>query len=103
VAIAKYVREAITDSYFFRGYRLSEEEIITAMNVANDWLVRHYSNPGARAVAHDQLTTIAQIDADEKMSDREKCERLLAIIMSSPEGWQANHQPSSPAMLFSGK
>jgi hypothetical protein len=29
VPIAKFVREAIVDSYFFQGYRVSREEIIT--------------------------------------------------------------------------
>ena len=50
------------------------------MNVADDCLVHHFSNPRARAIADDQLATIARIDADEQMSDREKCAQLLAII-----------------------
>lgn len=100
VAIAKYVREAVTDSYFFRGYRIPQEEIITAMNVADDWLVQHLSNPRARAIADDQLATIAQIDTNEKMSDRDKCEKLLAIIKAPSEGGKANDQRSSQVTLF---
>lgn len=99
VAIAKFVREAITDSYFFRGYRVSQEQIVTAMNVADDCLVHNFSNPGSRAVADEQLATIARIDADEQMSDRAKCAQLLAIIKSSPEELKASHQNSFPATL----
>jgi hypothetical protein len=99
VAIAKFVREAITDPYFFRGYRVSQEEIISAMNVAEDCLVPHFSDPHARALADDQLATIARIDADELMSDREKCEKLLSIIKSPPAELKANHQHSSQAAL----
>jgi hypothetical protein len=99
VAIAKFVREAITDSYFFRGYRVPQEEIITAMNVADDCIVHHLSNPRARALADDQLGAIAQIDADELLSDRQKCEKLLAIIKSPPEERKANLQRSSQATL----
>jgi hypothetical protein len=38
-----------------------------------------------RAVADDQLATIARIDVDELMSDRQKCEGLRAIIKSPLE------------------
>lgn len=99
VAIAKFVREAITDSYFFRGYRISQEEIITAMNVADDCLVHTFSNPRARAVADEQLATIARIDADEQLSDREKCAQLLAIMKSPLEERKGSHQNSSQATL----
>lgn len=99
VAIAKFVREAMTDSYFFRGYRVSQEEIVTAMNVADDCLVQHFSSPRVRAVADEQLATIAQIDDDEQISDREKCAQLLAIIKSPPEERKGSHQNSPQATL----
>jgi hypothetical protein len=99
VAIAKYAREAISDSYFFRGYRVPQQEIITAMNVANDWLVQHYSNPRVRPIANDELATIVRIDTDEKRGDRDKCEELLAIINSPPEERKAGYSPSPTVTL----
>jgi len=68
--------------------------MITA-NVSDDWLVHQLSNPSTRAIAGSQLTTIARIDADEEMSDRDKCEKLLGIIKCPPEGGKFNRQQSS--------
>lgn len=82
VALAGFFREAIVDPYFFRGYRVPVDAIVNAMNVADDWFVRHYSSPDTRTVAHSQLALMRQIDSDEKIGDREKCERLLALIKS---------------------
>jgi hypothetical protein len=98
VAIAKFVREAIIDSYFFRGYRVSQEEIVTAMNVADDCLLHNFSNPRARAVADEQLATIARIDADEQLSDREKCAQVLAIIKSPASATSCSSHARSPML-----
>lgn len=99
VAASKYMREALVDPYFFRGYRLPPEQVITAMNVADDWLTPQSSNLPARAVAEEQLASIAKIDADEGIADRDKCKELLRIIRIPPP--QSRAAPTESSSLIS--
>jgi hypothetical protein len=41
-AIARYPRGVITDSYFFRGYRVPLADMLAAMNVAEDCLATNW-------------------------------------------------------------
>jgi len=57
-------REVITDSYFFRGYRVPLADVLAAMNVAEDCLATNWPVSAARVVAESQLAAIEKIGAD---------------------------------------
>jgi hypothetical protein len=101
-AIARYPREAITDSYFFRGYRVPLADMLAAMNVAEDCLATNWPDSAARTVADSQLAAIKKIEADSRLNDRDQCEQLLALMQSSLADWKAEQEKISAGKDGSG-
>ena len=79
-AVADYPREALTNqAYFFRGLRVSKEDILAAMNVMGDPLVAELSQPNSLKAATEELEVLDQIDESERW-DRDKCELILQLL-----------------------
>jgi len=54
--IAGFSRKALTDSFFLRGLKVSDESLLEVMNVANDALLRNQQSRGIRIAAKRSLT-----------------------------------------------
>jgi len=78
-SIAQYFRNAVTNHFFFQGYKLPEDELLGAMNVAGDWIAKNPWAPATRNRAKDELDHLAAVLA-ETASDRDKCELILDTI-----------------------
>lgn len=82
-AIAEYPRAALKSrNYFFRGLKIAEEELLKAMNVANDQLIPEWFRPESQEVARAELDVLRQIDESER-SDRDKCALILDLLHRS--------------------
>ena len=60
--IAKFPREALTDSYFWRGVRVREDALIEAMNVAEDALCRDLGSRGIKDRCRAELNLLSKIE-----------------------------------------
>jgi hypothetical protein len=79
-AVAEYPRSALTNrAYFFRGLRISEGDLLAAMNIADDPLVTECSQPRSLQTAKAELEVLDQIDESEH-SARDKCELILNLL-----------------------
>ena len=79
-AIAEYPRSALTNrAYFFRGLKVSEVDLLTAMNVAEDPFVTEWSDPRSLQTAKAELEVLDLIDESER-SARDKCELILDLL-----------------------
>lgn len=77
--IAEFPRDAMTNRYFWQGIRTDEDALITAMNVAGDYLVEDYGGRKAKQRAENELELIKQLE-DATGDPREKCLALWALI-----------------------
>ena len=74
--VAAFPRKALTDSFFLRGLKVPEDDLIEAMNVADDALLR---NPRARGIkdrCKAELNLLARIE--KAPMERRTCIRLRA-------------------------
>jgi len=80
-AIAEYPRAALTNrAYFFRGLKATkEDDLLDAMNVADDRFVSLWFERNALDTAEKELQVLKQIDECE-MSDRDKCTLILDLL-----------------------
>jgi len=79
-AVAGYPRAALKSrAYFFRGLKVSEKDLLTAMNVADDQLVARWSQPDSMDIALEELQVLEQIDESEQ-SDHDKCKLILDLL-----------------------
>jgi hypothetical protein len=79
-AVAEYPRRALTTrDYFFRGLKVSKEDLLMAMNVVDDPLVTEWSETRSLKTASAELEVLDQIDQSER-SDRDKCELILHLL-----------------------
>jgi len=83
-SIAEFPRKALTDRFFFRGLQVNEEELIKAMDVCNDALVKRWAQRECswrelEQRARSELQLIHQIMEDQA-DPRSKCGALLALI-----------------------
>jgi len=79
-AVAEYPRSALKDrAYFFRGLLVSEEDLLTAMNVIEDPLVTEWFKRRSLQTAREELEVLDQIDESDR-SDRDKCELILDVL-----------------------
>ena len=79
-AVAEYPRSALKDrAYFFRGLQVSEEDLLTAMNVVEDPLVAEWFKPRSLHTAREEMEVLDQIDESEH-SDRDKCGLIMDVL-----------------------
>jgi hypothetical protein len=71
-SVAEYPRNALKNrAYFFRGLKVGELDLLTAMNVADDQLVGDWFQPKSLDIAREELEVLTQIDQSAS-PEREK-------------------------------
>ncbi len=82
--VAEFPREAMANRYFWQGIRTNEDQLINAMNVADDYLVEDYGSRQAISRAEIELDMIKRLEgiAAEPL---EKCRVLWTLITSGQE------------------
>ena len=77
--VAAFPRKALTDSFFLRGLKVPEDDLIEAMNVADDALLR---NPRARGIKDRCKAELNLLTRIEKapMESRVRCELVWRIL-----------------------
>lgn len=82
-AIAEYPRTALKSrAYFFRGLKVSEKELLHAMNVAEDRLVGRWFEADSLNIAQAELDVLGEVSESER-SDRDKCSLILDLLHRS--------------------
>jgi hypothetical protein len=82
-AIAEYPRAALKSrAYFLRGLKVTEKDLLQAMNVAEDRLVAEWFQADSLEIALAELEVLGQIDESER-SDRDKCALILDLLHRS--------------------
>jgi hypothetical protein len=109
-AIAEFPRSALKDRvYFVRGLKVSEKDLLQAMNAGEDHLVATWFEPRSTEIAREELEVLARLDGSDS-PDRAKCEQILELLHRAPlqnkpqhavpDGDQPGHRPSSdPATI----
>jgi hypothetical protein len=77
--IAAFPRKALTDSFFFRGLNVHEDDLIEAMNVADDALCRDLRNRGIRDRCKGELDLLSRIEK-APIESRDRCELACRIL-----------------------
>lgn len=80
LSIAKYPRNIIqNDRYFFRGLKVDEEQLLSAMNVCSDYILDHRKERSVYKLVEDELALIAYIENSPADNGR-KCKALLDLM-----------------------
>ncbi len=77
--IAKFPRKALTDRFFFSGLKVSEDDLIEAMNVAEDALCRDLRSRGIKGRCMAELELLSGIEK-ASMESRDRCELVWRIL-----------------------
>jgi hypothetical protein len=77
--VAAFPRKALTDSFFFRGLEVSEDDLIEAMNVADDALCRDLRSRGIKERCKAELNLLSRIEK-ATMESRDRCELVWRIL-----------------------
>ena len=76
--IATFPRKALTDPFFLRGLKVGEDDLIDAMNVADDALLHDRRARGLKERCKDDL---ALLDRIESVSDaKQRCDLVWRLI-----------------------
>ena len=81
--VAKFPRKALTDSFFFRGLKVSKKDLINAMNVANDALCRSPGTFDTEDRCKEELDLLAKIEKTP-LESKARCELVCMILDGSP-------------------
>lgn len=85
VHVAKYPRDCLTDSFFMRGLRVDQKDLMCAMNVVDDSLVKLFASEGGGidlANAQNRIIEIIQaVDVDDIL----KCDALYRLMRGGDE------------------
>lgn len=77
--ILRYPRAALTDAYFFRGLTVPRDDLLEAMNVADDHILRLPRPREIFDTCRQELQLLSQIESD--VSDpRRRCELACMIL-----------------------
>lgn len=79
VDIAAFPRRVLTDGFFLRGLKVSEDDLIEAMNVADDALCQDLRGRGIKDRCKTELDLISRIK-DAPMEARDRCEFVWRIL-----------------------
>ncbi|HOI96200.1 MAG TPA: hypothetical protein PK250_15960 [Syntrophobacter fumaroxidans] len=77
--IAAFPRKALTDRFFFSGLKVSEDDLIKAMNVADDTLCKDLRTRGIIHRSKAELELLSRIEKTP-MDSRDRCELVLRIL-----------------------
>jgi hypothetical protein len=79
-AVAEYPRAALKSrAYFLRGLKVSEKDLLAAMNVADDHLVARWFQLESLDIALEELEVLDQVDESEQ-TDHDKCGSILDLL-----------------------
>jgi len=81
--VAVFPRKALTDSFFFRGLKVTEDDLIEAMNVADDALVRDLGTRGIKSRCRAELDLLSRIEK-VPIESRDRCELVFRILAGDP-------------------
>ena len=77
--LALFPRKALTDPFFFRGLRVSEDDLIDAMDVADDILVSDRMKLRMKDRCKADIEVLGQIKKAE-IDAREKCDLIWRLL-----------------------
>lgn len=81
--IVAFPRKAKTDVFFFRGLAISDDELIEAMNVADDWLCRNFRARGIKEKCEAELDLLTRIEKSA-ISSKDRCGLVERILAGDP-------------------
>jgi hypothetical protein len=77
--VAAFPRKALTDSFFLRGLKVPEDDLIEAMNVADDALLRNLQARGIKDRCKAELNLLTRIEK-APMKSRDRCELVWRVL-----------------------
>jgi hypothetical protein len=77
--VARFPREALTDRFFFNGLKIAEDDLIDAMNVADDAVCRDLRARGIKDRCRSELNLLARIER-ASVDARERCELTTRLL-----------------------
>jgi len=77
--ITAFSRKALSDSFFFRGLKVPEDNLIEVMNVADDAICRDLRNRGIKDRCKDELVLLSQIEK-ASIESKDRCEFVCRIL-----------------------
>lgn len=78
--IAAFPRKALTDAFFLRGLKVSDDDLIEAMNVADDALIRDPGFPRLKNRCRLELDLLTHIEKSS-LEPKDKCTFVIKVIM----------------------
>lgn len=82
--VADFPRAAMTNRFFWQGVRVNEDELIQAMDVAGDHLVKEYGSRNAMKRAAEELAWIKALE-ESSSEPLDKCRALWELITTGQE------------------
>jgi hypothetical protein len=77
--VAAFPRKALADSFFLRGLKVPEDDLIEAMNVADGALLRNPRPRGIKDRCKAELNLLTRIEK-APMESRDRCELVWQIL-----------------------
>jgi hypothetical protein len=77
--IVAFPRKALTDRFFFSGLKVSEDDLIEAMNVANDALCQELRARGIKERCRAELDLLSGIE-NASIEARDRCELTCRLL-----------------------
>jgi hypothetical protein len=77
--IAAFPRKALTDGFFFQGLKVCEDDLIEAMNVADDALCRDLRARGIKERCRVEIELLSRIEK-ASIESRERCELVWRVF-----------------------
>jgi hypothetical protein len=77
--VAAFPREAVTDSFFFRGLKVGEEDLIEVMNVADDALCHNLTARGIKDRCKAELGLLSRIEK-ASIDAKDRCGLVFQIL-----------------------
>jgi hypothetical protein len=74
-----FPRKAMTDNFFLRGIKVPEEDLIEAMNVADDILLQGNEGRGIKDRCRTELDLLSRVEL-ASLESRERCELVYRIL-----------------------
>ncbi len=82
--VASFPREAMTNQYFWRGVATDEDKLVSAMNIAGDYIVRDYDTRTAKKIAIQELELIRALDTTTA-NPKEKTAALWTLLATGAQ------------------
>jgi hypothetical protein len=80
--VADFPRKALTDGFFFRGLKVPEDDLIDAMNIADDPICNERNVRNIKERCRDELAVLSRIEASE-LAPRQRCGLVSRLISGS--------------------